>query len=67
MQDDDIVSTLQYMNIIKYWEGQTTICVTPQMIEELINSVKYKRPRLTVDSSALRWKPDKAAVDLMSD
>ncbi|XP_066256369.1 histone acetyltransferase KAT8 [Euwallacea similis] len=53
----DIISTLQSMNMVKYWKGQHVICVTPKLVEEHIRSSHYKRPRLCVDSSALRWTP----------
>lgn len=51
----DIISTLQSMNMVKYWKGQHVICVTPKLVDEHIKSSQYKRPRLTVDSGALRW------------
>lgn len=53
----DIISTLQALNLVKYWKGQHVICVTPKLVEEHINCSEYKRPRLTVDTSALRWTP----------
>jgi len=53
----DIISTLQSLNLIKYWMGQHVICVTPKMIEEHINSAQFKKPRLTVDISLIRWNP----------
>lgn len=53
----DIISTLQSMNMVKYWKGQHVICVTPKLVDEHIRSSQYKRPRLCVDSSALRWSP----------
>ncbi|XP_017782134.1 PREDICTED: histone acetyltransferase KAT8-like [Nicrophorus vespilloides] len=53
----DIISTLQSMNMVKYWKGQHVICVTPKLVEEHIKSSQYKRPRLCVDSGALRWTP----------
>lgn len=53
----DIISTLQSMNMVKYWKGQHVICVTPKLVEEHIRSNQFKRPRLTVDRSALRWAP----------
>ncbi|KAK4296575.1 hypothetical protein Pmani_030945 [Petrolisthes manimaculis] len=55
----DIISTLQNINLVKYWKGQHVICVTPKLVEEYINSAQFKRPRLTVDSSLLRWSPPK--------
>ena len=53
----DIVSTLQTMNMVKYWKGQHVICVTPKLVEEHIKSAQFKKPRLTVDVSAIRWAP----------
>lgn len=53
----DIISTLQSMNMVKYWKGQHVICVTPKLVEEHIKSSQFKRPRLVVDTSALRWAP----------
>ncbi|GLV45942.1 males absent on the first [Carabus blaptoides fortunei] len=53
----DIISTLQSMNMVKYWKGQHVICVTPKLVEEHIRSSQFKRPRLCVDRSALRWTP----------
>jgi len=56
---NDIISTLQSLNLVKYWKGQHVICVTPKLIEEHLKSAEYKKPRLTVDNSCLRWNPPK--------
>ncbi|XP_022663547.1 histone acetyltransferase KAT8-like isoform X1 [Varroa jacobsoni] len=53
----DIVSTLQSLNMVKYWKGQHVICVTPKLVEEHLRSAEYKRPRLTVDATMLKWSP----------
>jgi len=55
----DIISTLQSLNLVKYWKGQHVICVTPKLIEEHLKSSEYKKPRLTVDITALKWTPPK--------
>lgn len=55
----DIISTLQSMNMVKYWKGQHVICVTPKLVEEHFRASQFKRPRLTIDNSALRWAPRK--------
>jgi len=55
----DIVSTLQTMNMVKYWKGQHIICVIPKMVEELIKSAQFKKPRLVVDTSTIRWAPQR--------
>ncbi|CAH1405173.1 unnamed protein product [Nezara viridula] len=53
----DIISTLQSMNMVKYWKGQHVICVTPKLVEEHIRSAQFKRPRLSVDVCQLKWAP----------
>lgn len=63
---NDIISTLQSLNMVKYWKGQHVICVTPKLVEEHLKSEQYKKPRLTVDPSALRWCPPKRPVKLGS-
>ena len=54
---DDIVDTLQALNMVKYFKGQHVICVTPKLVEEHIRSAQYRKPNLTVDSEYLRWAP----------
>lgn len=54
---EDIIGTLQALNMVKYWKGQHVICVTPKLVEEHMKSAQYRRPLLTVDSSYLRWSP----------
>ncbi|KAM6993001.1 histone acetyltransferase KAT8 [Passerculus sandwichensis] len=55
----DIISTLQSLNMVKYWKGQHVICVTPKLVEEHLKSAQYKKPPITVDSICLRWAPPK--------
>jgi len=54
---EDIISTLQTLNMVKYWKGQHVIIVTPKLVEEHLNSAQYKRPPITVDRTSLRWSP----------
>ena len=56
---NDIIGTLQTLNMVKYWKGQHVICVTPKLVEEHIRSAQYKRPMIVVDSECLRWEPPK--------
>lgn len=57
--EDDIISTLQMLNIVKYWKGQHIICVTPKQVEEHLKSEKYRPPVLTVQKEFLKWGPKK--------
>ncbi|KAG7492137.1 hypothetical protein MATL_G00011340 [Megalops atlanticus] len=53
----DIISTLQSLNMVKYWKGQHVICVTPKLVEEHLKSAQYKKPPITVDTVCLKWAP----------
>uniref|UniRef100_A0A8C7HNN0 Histone acetyltransferase n=1 Tax=Oncorhynchus kisutch TaxID=8019 RepID=A0A8C7HNN0_ONCKI len=55
----DIISTLQSLNMVKYWKGQHVICVTPKLVEEHLKSAQYKKPPITVDTVCLKWAPPK--------
>lgn len=55
----DIISTLQSMNMVKYWKGQHVICVTPKNVEQLVSSDQYKRPTFILDASFITWIPKK--------
>merc|ERR1712189_4518 len=58
----DIISTLQSLNLVKYWKGQHVICVAPKLVEEHLKSSEYKRPRLVVDKDCIKWTPPKKTV-----
>ena len=57
ISQDDVLSTLQALNMVKYWKGQHVICVTPKVVEEHMKSAQYRKPLLTVDTDFLRWAP----------
>eukprot|EP00873_Tetraselmis_striata_P035272 jgi/Tetstr1/455536/TSEL_042358.t1 len=54
---DDIVSTLQSLNLIKYWKGQHIISVTPRVLEEHLKVVNGQKYVSCVDASRLHWAP----------
>jgi len=56
---NDVIVTLQSLNLIRYWKGQKVISITPKVIDELMNSTQYKRPAIAVDPAYLRWTPPK--------
>mmetsp|Transcript_5893 Transcript_5893/g.18889 ORF Transcript_5893/g.18889 Transcript_5893/m.18889 type:complete len:408 (-) Transcript_5893:304-1527(-) len=53
---DDIISTLQSLNLIKYWKGQHVISVSPKIVDE---HLKLHPPgtSLRCDPSKLTWQP----------
>ena len=54
---EDIIGTLQALNMVKYWKGQHVICVTPKLVEEHMKSAQYRKPLISVDATYLRWSP----------
>lgn len=57
IRPDDIISTLQHMNMIKYWKGQHILSVSPRLIEENLKRQSNSQPALTVDMDKLHWTP----------
>jgi len=57
IKHDDIVTTLQGLNLIKYWKGQYIISVTPRVLEDHLKSMNGQRPFRAVDATLLRWAP----------
>ncbi|OXA64768.1 Histone acetyltransferase KAT8 [Folsomia candida] len=55
----DIVSTLQALNMVKYWRGQQTICVTPKLVQQYLKDSELKVPKIIVDPLHLKWAPRK--------
>lgn len=51
----DIISTLQSLNMVKYWKGQHVICVTPKIVEEHLKSSQFEKPKILVDPGRIKW------------
>jgi len=63
IKTDDIISTLQALNLIKYWKGQHMISVSPRVIQEHLGN-ESARNALQVDSTCFSsvWLPHAARV-----
>eukprot|EP00002_Diphylleia_rotans_P010922 TRINITY_DN2160_c0_g1_i3.p1 TRINITY_DN2160_c0_g1~~TRINITY_DN2160_c0_g1_i3.p1 ORF type:complete len:383 (+),score=64.90 TRINITY_DN2160_c0_g1_i3:107-1255(+) len=55
MKIEDIVSTLQSLNLIRYWKGQHIISMTPKIVEEHLR--ESAKQQLRLDASKLFWLP----------
>mmetsp|Transcript_24174 Transcript_24174/g.41304 ORF Transcript_24174/g.41304 Transcript_24174/m.41304 type:complete len:425 (+) Transcript_24174:27-1301(+) len=55
IKTEDIITTLQSLNLIKYWKGQHIISVTPKVIEDHLKS-NAKQGAL-IDPAYLHWVP----------
>lgn len=58
IKPEDIISTMQYLNMIRYWKGQHIISVTPKIIEEHNKLISRRGPRCNPDY--LHWTPQVA-------
>jgi len=60
-REDDIVSALQSLNLIKYWKGQHIISSSPKIVEEHLKSFQKNsitaRSRLEFNPDLLTWTP----------
>jgi histone acetyltransferase MYST1 len=54
IKTEDIISTLQSLNLIKYWKGQHIIAVSQSTISQFMQSAGRMR---LVDPSCLAWQP----------
>ena len=55
IKKDDVISTLQWLNLIHYYKGQYIITLNKELIKTHLRSMS-KRSR-TIDSKGLHWTP----------
>jgi histone acetyltransferase MYST1 len=55
IKTEDIISTLQSLNLIKYWKGQHIISVTPKVIEEHLK--QNSKNTFRIDPKLIHWAP----------
>ena len=60
IKTEDIISTLQSLNLIKYWKGQHIISVTPKIIDEHLKS--QSKQTLKIEPKQLHWTPYNANI-----
>jgi GNAT superfamily N-acetyltransferase len=57
IKTEDIIRTLQHLNLIKYWKGQHIISVTPKVIEEHLQRKEAASKMYHIDPRNLHWTP----------
>ncbi|GFS67326.1 histone acetyltransferase KAT5 [Nephila pilipes] len=55
IKKEDVISTLQYLNLIHYYKGQYIITLTKDVLEAYERAVAKRATR--IDSQALHWTP----------
>lgn len=55
--EDDIMSTLQTMQLIKYWKGDHVVRMTRRLVDYCRSINMGRPPKLRLDPQCLRWQP----------
>jgi histone acetyltransferase MYST1 len=57
IHQQDIITTLTDLKMVKYWKGQHVICISPKTVMEYVTTCGLSEPKILVDGSAIRWDP----------
>ena len=53
----DLISTLQFLGMLKYWKGKHLVLKKQDVLEEYLERVRRRGEQRTIDSNCLRWRP----------
>jgi len=56
IKHEDVVSTLQFLGLMRYVRGEHVVCATPKLLEQHASHLTAP-PRLVVDLEKLKWVP----------
>lgn len=55
IRKEDVVSTLQNMNLVQYYKGQYILCLTEEVLEKHARSMNKRKIR--IDPKCIKWIP----------
>lgn len=55
IKKEDVISTLQNLNLINYYKGQYIVCINRDTIDQHKKAMDKRKIR--IDSKALHWTP----------
>lgn len=55
IRKEDVISTLQHLNLLQYYKGQYVICITKEILES--HSKAMKKRKIRIDPKCLHWQP----------
>ena len=55
IKKEDLISTLQHLQLINYYKGQYIITLSQEVIETHLKAMSKRKIR--IDSKALHWQP----------
>jgi len=53
----DLISTMQFLGMLKYWKGKHLVLKKQDVLEEYLERVRKRGDQRQIDSSCLRWRP----------
>ena len=53
----DLISTLQFLGMLKYWKGKHIVLKKQDVLEEYTERLRKKGETRQIDPSMLRWRP----------
>ena len=55
IRKEDVVSTLQNLQLIQYYRGQYIVCLTPEILDGHYKSMSKRKTR--IDPKCIKWIP----------
>eukprot|EP00112_Aurelia_sp_Birch-Aquarium-sp1_P016193 Seg3650.4 transcript_id=Seg3650.4/GoldUCD/mRNA.D3Y31 product="Histone acetyltransferase KAT5" protein_id=Seg3650.4/GoldUCD/D3Y31 len=55
IRKEDVISTLQHLNLLQYYKGQYIICISKEVLDGQVTAMKKRRIR--IDPKCLHWQP----------
>ena len=55
IRKEDVVSTLQYLNLVHYYKGQYVICLSPDVLSRHEHSMVKRKIR--IEAKCIKWTP----------
>ena len=55
IRKEDVVSTLQYLNLVHYYKGQYVICLSREVLERHEHSMVKRKVR--IEAKCIKWTP----------
>lgn len=62
IKQEDIISTLQHLGLVRYCKGQHVINTTAKVIEQHLAMLALKKKQIKLDPSALKWVPPRQST-----
>ncbi len=56
IRTDDVVKTMDFLHLIRYWKGDHILCVGPKVIQEHLENLAHQKT-IFIDTFRLHFQP----------